>query len=635
MLKAVIRCGAAVTALILVGLVLLQVMERQETLPLSTSARVDLNFESAGFTPQESREQLSRWAQQSRAEIYLIRPGAAERETNLYSLGASQPAAPQPLTWLDPGKSGAIYPASAIGSGSMSGTYVVSGTDAEQGLWHWLHAAGIRSTWAEAVELTILFRPIVYLGTGLTIVAAGFLLLTLVAAWYASRAEHRATRVLAGTGTVRIQIDDACVLLANISGPAAATSAASLFAVGLFRGLTNATQVAVPLVICLLAMIAGIGVCGVVLSLLTWPRVNGFAARRPTVLRFELTNQLLKGVSLALALSAVPFLVSSISEVSTAAAAANRAQHLQQWMSVAVGGLTPPEYDKVAERVGAAITTADQRGTVAFSSAIAASVDGYGGVILVDRHYLSLMSDPDDIVDVAWNGLSDTARRSMHKALAPSLRQGAQMEDLIQVITLRGGTSILAQTSDARGLTLVNRPLVLVTPHISALLSNDALASAITTQRVLFNDRQVLIDQTHDLGTTLTFSPAASYAILYAQAKVSQLMIMVATLVLLVFATATALLVSGSLFAARNTRRLFPRFLDGQPITKLLGGRLMGEGTLMMTVLAAVSSIYLWFGAQSYTGWLLIAVITMFCGSWAAHGTALRRALRGRAQRHT
>lgn len=619
MLKRLIRVSSAVAVVILVVLAGLQAIMTQLSYPRSADVSATVFYASSGTPRAQVLEDMARLGREHSLEIMLITTAQDDylHGVDVYSLGAGQPTQPEPITWLDPTRHGTLHPASGLGTTNLNALYALRGSsDGIAAFDRWTEAQGLRATWRpfwNAVAANTL-----QLYTGLAYAAVVILLVALTMAWYAARAESRAIRLLAGTAPLRIQAQDLIGLGHLVLPPALLTAVASIVALAIGRGVVNALLVGSLLAAYLAAAVLIVSGCGVALSVLTWPQVDRLARRDPPVARFALVGELLKAVTFTLALASLPATLAVIGSSISIADSQARAAALREHYTVAIGGVTSSEYDGMVQPMGRFVADSDRAGLVSFAGTAltkespgwqAVTSAGYDCVLLVNTAYLEAFGVQ---AEAGTATATDVSSSDITASIGLWLRQRPESLDRngLAMRRLVSDAGLPVPTSDDRGFVFCRRPLLLVTSSISSSLSDDSLASFITSGEVLFRNPETAAELARRDGVSSVvsgFSRVTDYALMLANLSRQTAWVMAVSVVVLAAAVTVCTVVAAHVFATRSSRRIFAARTYGRSWLETLGRRFLGQAVVTVAAFSVASAAYLLAGL-AWSPWLLVGL---------------------------
>lgn len=615
MLKSIIRMTAVVTVIITAMLSYTQLSFLEKDYPLGTQYSGTILFSDSSLSRAEILDGMRHISREQGIEIYLGTPGKSDpfHGLDLYSLGDSQPDQPIDISWLSLYRHGKLYPASELGDTNLSAVYAVKGSDAGvAALTRWaIDQEATTVGWGLGGPLALFASGLVYGGAGIPLVALVVLGITVVLAWYAARAESRAVRLLAGTSAFRIQAQDMVGWL-RIAVPVAALG---MLAVGagfaLTRGIGNGLAMAGVVGGYLVALGGVVVVFGVVASVLTRPSVASLALRTPPEARFEFPSQLLKAVTLALGLAALPALLLHIGSSLHQADIQGRVTPLTGYVSQAVGGATVEKLDSSIDDLDRFIAAADATGTVAYAEIVNRddpapefAAEGFDSLAVINARYAQLFGlsqDNGTLAPVA----EETAERlvtALENTEAGDLRSGVRQKEKtltangLKAYRVVGDGGIVAPTGSGLGFLQARQPLLLVSEHISAALDDDALYAGLSSGYLMFGDVSVIDKAARETAVTsllMDRSRVTDSALLSAQFAYQGAGSTGASIAVLLAAIAVSGWLSAQVYAANNARFIYPMLTYGRSWWSVLRHRIVAEVGIVTVTFALVSTVYL------------------------------------------
>lgn len=553
-------------------------------------------------------------------EIFLVTSNRDDylNGVDVYSLGARQPASPQPIAWLDPSRHGTLYPGADLGDTNLNALYALRGSPAAiQEFQQWVASQGITTSWGTFWRAIAANTVQIY--TGMAYAATLILLVALTMAWCAARAESRAVRLLAGTTSLRIHLQDLIALGRLAALPALAVALALGVALIAWRGPSNALLVGQVFAVFIAAAALIVAGCAVVLSMLTWPQVTRLARRDPPITRFSLTSELLKAVVFTLALASVPSITVQVFAMTATADSQAKAAPLRNYATASVGGITMTQLDDIVGSLGNFVAENDRTGNVAFAKSLISpeqSIDawnlaqraGYDAVILVNPAYLKVFGlDPA----TATQPLTDAPTELTHQINIWLRNPSADLaSNGITVRRLTVPESLPIRMGETSGFATPKNPLLLVSTTISQTINDDTLTSLLTTGAVMFSDTTTAVKYARATGVTNAingFSRVSDYALMVANTYRQAAVVISLSMIIMLLAVTISTVVAAHVFATRQARRIFAMRAYGRSWPETLKQRWLAQTAITITAFAAVSGMYL-AGNLPWTPWLLVGL---------------------------
>ena len=615
MLKSIIRMTAVVTVIITATLSYTQLSFLEKDYPLGTQYSGTILFSDSSLSRAEILEGMRQISRAQGIEIYLGTPGKSDpfHGLDLYSLGDDQPNQPVDISWLSLHRHGKLYPASELGDTNLSAVYAVKGSDAGvTALTRWATERGATTIgWEPGGPLALFASGLVYGGAGIPLVALAVLGVTVVLAWYAARAESRAVRLLAGTSAFRIQAQDMVGWL-RIAVPMAALG---MLAVGagftLTKGINQGLAMTGMVGGYLLALGGTVTAFGVVASVLTRPSVASLALRRPPEARFEVPSQLLKAVALALGLAALPALLLHISSSLHQADIQGRVTPLSGYVSQTIGGATVEKLDASIDDLDRFVAAADATGTVAYAEIVSRddpapelTAEGFDTLAVINTRYAQLFGLSQDngtltpVADETAEQLVTSLEKTEVGGLGSAVRQKEKTlaANGLKAYRVAGDGGIVAPTGNGLGFIQARQPLLLISERISATLDNDALYAGLSNGYLMFGDISVIDEAARESAVTsllLDRSRVTDSALLSAQFSYQVAGSTGASIAILLAAIAVSGWLSAQVYAANNSRFIYPMLTYGRNWWSVLRHRIVAEVGIVTVTFALVSVVYL------------------------------------------
>lgn len=594
-MKYAVRVSSVLLAAIVFGLCYLQALQQQTLLPLDTNARGFMNFATSSLSPGEVREHLERFGAEEGLEIYQITSPSATLHTDVYARGGRQLATAEEITWLQPGKTGTVYPADQSPPDLVSGVYVLKGSDASiQRLKDWATQIGVIHDWEKISFLMLVFLPVIYQGVALTLFVTIVLMASVVLAWYVKRSETRAMRVLGGVPTGRIHAEDTAELVRLILIPSAITTALAIGLAAVFKGLV-AGKLVIPAAALLLLSYLAVTIFGLLISVLTWPTTANFAHRIPASTKFSWVSSSFLYATTIILVACVPFVQLTLERTSDNEKAAHTAAKLPTYYSINFGLVLNHERDYDSKVPGmAAITSAMERdGQVAYlryEETPELKDSGFTHIAFFNEQYfqdLTATQPQDSFQEIPAESVPPEAQKAVVKQISQS---GKDTLKFLRFFTPAGDGRVVA----IRGAGIFEshpKTLIVVIPRVTDVLQPEYIVSFATAGSILYRDRDRIMSEASKVGVNLTLDNASDTIRLYANDQRLGFQVTVFSTIALGLAFAVLVVVSGAICALRNARRLLPRYLQGATWPSLLRGRIAMDAAVILAACGLSTAI--------------------------------------------
>lgn len=194
----------------------------EDAFPWGAEFKVSFDFTHSKISKDQAISDLDSLSDASglRLAKVVADPDDFFNSRSLYVFGRSAQQTPQDIDWFKPGMQGRLLPSQELGSASLNGPYVYSGSpDAVRGFLDWADSQGIERHVVAKNPVTVLSQALLETGAWLTFVTCAVLSATMVISWYVLRARARALKALSGAPGLKIAVGDLTSLLAAVGPP--------------------------------------------------------------------------------------------------------------------------------------------------------------------------------------------------------------------------------------------------------------------------------------------------------------------------------------------------------------------------------------------------------------------------------
>lgn len=407
MLKFLVRVTSLGIAVFLSVLAGIFISTTEETFPRGADYKTSLDFSQVQLSKDQVISELDSLA--DAAGLHLAKVVADPEDffnaRSLYVFGSEAPSEPQNLAWFKAGMHGQLRSAHDLGNASLSGPYVYSGTSsAAAELTQWADTHGVKRNVSTKSTATVLSQALLNTGAWLTFLTCLVLLITVVISWYVLRAKARSLKVLCGVPARKIALEDLFSLLRVTTIPALVGVAAAT-AVVVVQGKSSylvpfALTSGAFLACAFVAMVA----CAVLVSVMTWPSVNGIASRKPPEGHFQRISEVLKAATLVLVTVTLPVVGASIAEATNLSHQNAQWEVLKDNVALRVSVRSDAEFVSRQAELHHLAAAAAKAGSLTLSYAIKPEslvrqgeagfqdLGGYDGMVMVSPSYLKAIS---------------------------------------------------------------------------------------------------------------------------------------------------------------------------------------------------------------------------------------------------
>jgi len=655
MLKLLVRITSLGIAVFLSVLGGIYISTAEEAFPRGSDFTASLDFSKIQLPKDQVISQLDAMAGESGLHLAKVvaDPEDFFNGRSLYVFGSEAPKAAQDLAWFKSGMHGQLLPAHELGPAPLSGPYVYSGPEvATTQLVQWLDAHGVKRVITEKSASAVLSQALLSTGAWLTFLTCLVLLITLVISWYVLRARARSLKVLCGAPAGKVVLEDLLSLLRVVTVPALVGLIGALAFVALQGKISYLMPFALTssaFIACGLAMMM---LCAWLVSMMTWPSVDGIASRLPPEKHFQRISEVLKAATLVLVTVTLPVVGASITEATNLSNQNAQWEFLKDNVSLRDSIRSDAEFETRLAEKHDLVSEASKAGKLTLSYAVkpedlglkgAAPSDlgGYDGVVFANSSYLQAISPVVGFTPSSGNPLGGRGEKIAINALpAPLVNYLSQQYPLLN----RAGTNLdgieerlvpfrYTGQEDFPALTQVlgemvhfANPLVIVVDDPSETFNDHTIGAMMSTSNLTFSDSEWLRGYLagHPLGNVVLSVDRISDAALYnsqLQNQSAGMKSLSFTLVLLALTMSTA--VSALVYAISKARRLLVQRTSGWTWLKSLARRLAWEGS--MAIVLAVSMVFaLGAGARPEVWWALTTVPLYLAVTVILHVTSAR-----------
>lgn len=639
MLKLLVRITSFGIAVFLSVLAGIYISTAEEAFPRGAEFTASLDFSQVQIPKAQVISELDSLADAT--DLHLAKVVADPEDffnsRSLYAFGKEAPTTAKKLDWFKPGMHGQLLSARELGTASLSGPYVYSGSEnATHQLTQWLDAHLVKRDISAKDTVGILQQALLDTGAWLTFLTCLVLLKTLVIAWYVLRSKARTLKVLCGTPSTKIVLEDLLSLVRVVAIPAIVGILAVIVVVAVQGKASYLTSFALTSGAFLSCALGIMVLCALLVSALTWPSVDGVASRQPPEKNFQKISELLKAATLVLITVTLPVVGASIAEATSLSNQSGQWEVLKGQVSLRIGVRSDAEFQSRQAELHDLADAASSAGKLTLSYAIkpeylvrqdevgSADLGGYDGVVIANPSYLRAISpligsdassgDPlgAESTKVSFDKLPATLKDYLSIQFPLWNRSGDNLNGLerdLHNYRFSGQKEFPALTPVLGEMTHFRNPLVILVDDPARTFNNSTIGSFLTTANLTFNDAGWVRDYLaeHSLGGAVLSVDRISDAALYnsqLQNQSAGMKTLSFTLVLLALTMSTA--VSALVYALSKSRRLFVQRTSGWTWFKSLARRLVWEGTMAM-VLAVAMYFALGAGARPDVWWALIA----------------------------
>lgn len=610
MLKTLVRLtsfGIAIFLSILAGIV---ISTADDAFPLGADFKVSLDFTHSPLTKDQTIADLDSIADASglRLAKVVADPNDFFNSRSLYAFGQNASTETRKIDWFKPGMTGQLLPSRDLGTASLNGPYVYSGSPAAVGQFiGWIDSHGIARNVVAKNPATIIGQALVESGAWLTFLTCIVLSVTTVISWYVLRARARALKVLNGANTPKIALNDLLSLLVSFGVPAAAGLVAAVAVVTAEGKASRLPEFLLTAGAFLAAAAAGMILCALVVGFITWPTVDGIASRQPPESRFRGASETLKAATLILVAVMLPVLGASIGQATDLSNQSAKWQVLKNHVALRISVQSDAEFVSRQPALHDMTVAASRAGKLTLSYAFSPRTNDrpsqetrpdtgeFDGIVLVNPDYLRVIAPLiapnapgsgtplDDVGEqVGFDALPQGVREFWGQQFPLLNRAGRSLQDL-KYYRYTGQQDFPALPPVVGEMAEFHNPLIIVAEHPEETFNDATAAAFLSSGNIVFNDSNWVGEylQSSSLTTAVLSVDRIADAALYnsqLQNQSAGLKTLSFILVLLALTMSTA--VSALVYAISHSKRLFVQRTAGWAWGKSLARRTVWEATL-------------------------------------------------------
>lgn len=653
MLKSLVKLtsfGIAIFLSILAGIVL---TTTDDTFPKGADFKVSLDFTKSQVSKDQAIADLDSLADASGLKLAKVvaDPNDFFNSRSLFAFGKDAAKETSEIDWFKPGMTGRLVSSRDLGSASLNGPYVYSGTSsAVDQFVGWVDSHGIARTIVSKNQASIIGQALVESGAWLTFLTCVVLSLTTVISWYVLRARARALKVLNGATTARIAFNDLLSLLVSFCGPALVGLAAAAAVVAAQGKASRLPEFLLTAGGFIAAAAAGMLLCALVVGFITWPTVDGIASRRPPESHFRWASEVLKATTLILVAVMLPVLGTSIGQATDLSNQSAKWQVLKNHVALRISVQSEAEFVSRQSALREMSTSASRAGKLTLSYAFAPRMHDqpsqqtrpdtgeFDGIVLVNPDYLRAISPLIAAGEASSDPLLQRVReRVSYDALPNGIKEfweqqfpllsssgmGMQGNENLQYYRYTGQQLFPALPPVIGEMAEFRNPLIIVAESPELTFNDATIAAFLSSGNIIFNDSAWVGEylQTSSLTTAvLSVDRIADAALYNSQLQNQSAGLKALSFALVLLALTISIAVSALVYAISRSKRLFVERTAGWTWGKSLAQRTASEAGLAC---ALTMSMFLALGGTTRPEvlWAFIGIPLYLAISSALHIT--------------
>lgn len=626
---------------VIVCLAFLRAVQLENMLPMDSDDVGYINFQHSSLSVSQIDEGLARIGQETGVELLQLSGTVGTRDVTITSRAANQPASAQPISFFRPGKTGIVYPAADQPSQSRSGIYAIKGSpEGVASVKAWLNDVGAIHTWEHFTVFQTYFLPLAYQGVFLILAVAVFLVVAAIFGWFTIRADSRIVRLSAGQTKTHIVKSDSVTLVSLVLIPTGVTILVGFVLTAIVVG-RSAFQTIVPLAVIFVCTFIAVAIAVTFISYLTFPRLRDWVERRSLVAAFSWVGATMCAVSIVFTLMSFPVVYRAYLVFDENQEAARQAAHLPDFYSMSFGGIVDEQRDYdpfivpfahlVAElEANEGVSLFDKRHMPPEKVGIV-SASGYESIVIVTPHSLNELRAIPAGCNIGEITDSTQVRQARELAEHATLIEPKVLPQL-HFFSCHNNGSTIAVTNQGI-FSLAPKPLVIVVPNIKSAFSAEIITSMATRGAIVFHDPREVISRASLLGLNLTSDSTADSIAVYAQDQQLGYYVSLISMGILIFAAVFSMFVSAQLYAASRLRSLFPRYIAGTSVSRLVRLRTMMDMAFIGLGIVAASIIAFTMGLSVSILFMIVCGMLLFTVDIALRYQVTRLALVRACQR--
>lgn len=645
---------ALFTLLALLAAIITDLNDRELPQAIGSESRVNISFSESGYSITEAFSLLEELNARLKLGLIKIAPDLDNEGEGKVFATLNDEGRIDEFTWFNGDDTGKIVGKERLKNSYPDGLYLVTGNvnnldDFEKNLEN----VGAKVDRLDVSIIDSLVFVLMERGFTTVILASLALISSLALFWLSVKAQGRALRVLGGSPTMRIQLQDLTAFCGALFISAGTVAIAASIYVGVFHGWLYVSTFFILLISLQVVVIAISILVAFIMSASVWPSAIMLATRKPAVKSLR---------SVAIVIQALMFILVIITASPAWSAykhSSAKADEMAQWKRLAdqvsiVFATDNEEMNYMEPMIGEMVKDAELIEAVALSytytKEMRPSVDysGYTAVSFVNEHWLNLVTKDgyqQVVTPVSQYDIPDDLIQEFQEEIN-ILSQEEHPENLFEQLQflqpVRGNLLPVAKGGGGGQLHFDDDILLVVVPSLYDTYSDSTLTSMISGGNIIFTgltatqqllekhslDVQALRDQ--GIKGELNVVYIAEEGILQAQFAAYLVWLQNLSLIALVIAFSLATAISTLINATLQAKRDFPLRLAGQSWMQILKNRVTKEllvGLILMIIVIllqkpdAIGIIIL----TVVYGLLIVPLFHLLAVNWCFNGVSKRR----------
>ncbi|GIO28198.1 hypothetical protein [Ornithinibacillus bavariensis] len=646
--------AALFTLLALLAAIITDLYDREFPQAIGSDSRLTISFKESSFSISEAFLKLEELDTRLKLGLVKVAPDLAKEGDGKIFAMLNDGTLPDAFTWFNGNDTGQIVGKDQLANSYPDGLYLVTGsTDRLGELEDTLRDAGVDVSRRDASILDSLVFVVQEKGFTTVILASLVLISSLALFWLSVRARGRALRVLGGSPTKRILMQDLTAFGGALFISAGTVAIVAAGYVGVFHGWMY-VSVFLKVLISLQVIVIAISLfVAFIMSASTWPSAVMLATRQPTVKSLRSMAILIQALTFVLVVATVTPAWSAYQHSSAKAAEMAQWKRLADQVSI-VFATDNDEMDHMEAMIGNMVKDAESIQSVAlsytFTKEMWPSVDfgEYSAVSFVNQRWLDLVTLGEKqpiVAPISHHNISEDLVHEVQEQINILSREDHPtnlLEQLIFLHPVKESQLPVAQGGGGGSLYFGDDVLFAVVPSLYETFNDSTLTSMISSNNIVFTGvtaTQHLLER-HSLDAQalrnrgikgeLEVVYIAEEGILHAQFAAYLVWLQFLSLLVLAVAFSVATAIRALITATLQAKRDFPLRLAGQSWMRILQSRVIKEllvGIILVMIVVALQkpdAIGILLVTTAY-GLLLVLLSHLFAVQWCFHGVSKRR----------
>ncbi|MDA3130288.1 hypothetical protein ACFPTR_00025 [Aliibacillus thermotolerans] len=646
---------ALFTLLALLAAIITDLNDRDFPQAIGSKSRLTISFNESGLSITEAFLKLEKLDTLLDLGLVKIAPDlAGDGDDKIFATLSDNKALPDEFSWFKGNDMGKIVGKDRLANSYPDGLYLVTGnTSRLDEFGDILKDAGVEVIRRDASIMDGLIFVVFERGFATAVLASLALISALALFWLSVRARGRALRVLGGSPTVRIQVQDLTEFSGALFISAGIVAIVASGYVGVFHGWLYVASFLKILISLQVVVISVSVLVAFIMSAAAWPSAVMLATRQPAVKNLRLVSVVIQALTFVLVVA------NSTPTWSAYKQSSAKATEMAQWKRLAdqvsiVFATDSDEMNRMEPLIGEMVMDAESIEAVALSYTYTKemwpTVDfgKYSTVSFVNQRWLDLVTTGEKdpvVVPVSHHNVSEDLFHEMKEEIDILSREedSSNLFEQLQFLQPVEGFHLpVAQGGGGESLHFGDDTLLAVVPSLYDTFNDSTLTSMISSGNIVFTgviDTQQLLERHHlDVQTLrdrgikgeLKVVYIAEEGILQAQFAAYLVWLQNLSLIALTVAFSIATAISALITATLQAKRDFPLRLAGRSWMRILQSRVAKEllvGIVLVVIVVMVQrphDIGIILLTAAY-GLLIVPLSHLLAVRWCFNGVSKRR----------